>query len=62
MSVSQDQEKKAQDKISQVLGTEADLFEKGKEYTGYAYCYSWVIAVHTLYTQKLMKEPRYFLY
>jgi len=44
--------KKAEDKISQVFRIEADLFQKGKKYIGYAYFYSTVMAVQTLYMEK----------
>lgn len=55
MSVPQDQED-VEEKISEMLGTEADLFQKGKKYIGYAYSYSTVMAVHTLYLEKFMQE------
>lgn len=43
-------------KISQVLGIEADLFQKVKKYIGYAYSYSTVMAVNTLHMEKFIQE------
>lgn len=45
---------KVEDKVSQVLGIEADLFQKDKKYIEYTYFYSRIMAVHTLYLEKFM--------